>query len=457
MLGGYSQQLYFLIAITTAALLTFTGTKKYRIITLIITFWILGGSVIHLGAYNLPLRMLGGEMQIKRFLLLILSAYLFFLISLKPQLREKLKSLPFEIFFYALVFLYIIIIGYHYFDGLFNKREFIGMIEGMMIVFVIYMIIKRTADSDIIKVIGRAMILVAVFSSLVAIVQFFGNPWFLRIGGALPAFGGKFRSNGIFHTEYTHSYVAIAALIVTLVGMSPGRLKQGTIGLLLVGIALSFHRMSWLITVFVLMGYFILYKRKSLRLITLVFPFVISAVLFIALELFPVVEYLEGTSFYSERLSVNTWETRQKLNEMVFRQFDRIAIVGAGSTKSNLYYYSIMDADLGEEWATGARGGFHNLYVYYLFVYGLPFVLLFSVFLISTVLYFFRMVAGGKHVFLVPLLFIVMYIIMNMSNSFPLEADFGFYVGLFLGCSAAVACGSNVDINKLIGNATSIQ
>jgi O-antigen ligase len=138
---------------------------------------------------------------------------------------------------------------------------------------------------------------------------------------------------------------------------------------------------------------------------------------------------------------------------MVFRQLDEIAFVGAGSTKSHLYYYSIMDANLGEEWATGARGGFHNLYVYYLFVYGIPFVILFGVFLFSIVKFFFKQVAGGLAIFLVPLLFMVMFIIMNLSNSFPLEADFGFYVGLFLGCSAAVACGKNIDINELVGNA----
>jgi hypothetical protein len=453
MLGGYSQQFYVLFAFIAAAVLTFSGTKKYRLITFIISFWILGGSIIHLGAYNLPLRMLGGEMQIKRFVLLILTPYLIFLTFLKPQSREKMETLPFEKYFYALVGWYIIVTGYHFFNGLFTKREFIGVVEGMMVVFIFYLIIRRTADASILKVIGRAIILASVLSSLVALVQFFGNTWFMRVGGALPAFGGKFRSNGIFHTEYTHSYVTIGALIVSLVGMRPGKLKVMIIGLLLAGIAVSFHRMSWLITVFVILGYLILHKRKSLRLITLVFPFVVSAVLFLALELFPVIDYLEGTSFYSERLTANTWETRQKLNEMVFRQLDEIAFVGAGSTKSHLYYYSIMDADMGEEWATGARGGFHNLYVYYLFVYGIPFVVLFGVFLFSIVKFFFKQIAGGLPIFLVPLLFMVMFIIMNLSNSFPLEADFGFYVGLFLGCSAAVACSKNIDINELVGDA----
>ena len=443
MLGGYSQQFYVLFALVTAGYLTLSGTKRYRITTFIIAFWILGGSIIHLSAYNLPFRMIGGEMQIKRLAFLIISMYLIFIYFLKPGYKESLMKIHYEKYFYALILWFLIVIGYHFFNGLFQKREVIGIIEAMLIVLVVYLTVKRTGDAEILRVLGRAIIIVAVVSSLVAIIQFFGNPWFMRIGGALPAFGGKLRSNGIFHTEYTHSYVTLSALIVTLVAFKPGKIKQIISILLFIGIIMSFHRMSWLLTFLILTGYFALYRRESLKLIILLVPFVISIILFFALELFPVIDYLEGTSFYSERLTANTWETRQKLNEMVFQQFDKIALVGAGSTKSPLYYYSIIDAGMGEEWATGMRGGFHNLYFYYLFVYGLPFVLLFIFLLVSGLRYYFQLVMEKKYFFLIAVLFLIMFIIMNISNSFPLEADFGFFVGLFLGANAAVVSRSH--------------
>jgi hypothetical protein len=301
-----------------------------------------------------------------------------------------------------------------------------------------------------VQVFGRAILLVAAVSSLVAIVQFFVNPYFLRIGGELPAFGGKLRSNGVFYAEYLHSYVCVMALIITLLAVQPGKIKSGLIAFYLIGILLSFHRMSWIVTGLVFILYFVLYQRQSFKKVVVWVPLIISILLFFSLEIFPVVDTIQGSSLYKSRLSQNSLDSREKISEMALKYIDEIFLMGAGSTKSGVYYYAMMNAVEDRDWALGLRGGFHNIYVYNLFFYGMPLALLFVIMLLSMFRYFIRMIFEEKYFSFFPLFFLLMFVIMNLTNCFPLEYDFGFYFAMFLGCSAAVVGGHLPEGNSLV-------
>jgi hypothetical protein len=449
MISGYSQQLFFVFALISAVILTYKGTKKHRIITFLLTFWLLGASIIHLEAYNLPLKFLGGEMQYKRLVFLILLFYLTMFIFLKPRLPERIPRLPFEKYIFAFFGWFMVVIGYHFFTGTLGTRDFVEVAEGVMLVLVLFLVLKHIVTIEILQVLGRAIILVAVLSSLVAIVQFFGNPWFLRIGSDLTAFGGKLRSNGLFYAEYVHSYACVMALMVTLLGVKEGKIRNGLVALLLVGIVLSFHRMSWIVTIVIFVLYILLFNRTGFKKFIVWVPLAASIILFLSLEIFQVVDRVQESSFYKARLSQNSLDSREKLSEMALRHLDEIFFLGAGSSKSGVYYYAMMNAVNDRDWAMGLRGGFHNIYVYSLFFYGVPFAVIFILMLIVVIRYFLKSFFAGEAFSFFPFLFLVMFIIMNITNCFPVEYDFGFYLGLFLGCGAAVIS-KNIPADNLL-------
>jgi hypothetical protein len=136
MFGGYSQQLYILFALISAGILTLTGTKKQRLITFLLTLWLIGASIIHLEEYNLQLSFLGGEIQFKRIVFLVLSSYLIIFIFLKPHSSEPLKLFPFEKYFIAFILWFLVVIGYHFFAGILGTRDFVGVAEGILLVVV---------------------------------------------------------------------------------------------------------------------------------------------------------------------------------------------------------------------------------------------------------------------------------------------------------------------------------
>jgi hypothetical protein len=442
MISGYSQQLYIVFAIISAVVLTYTGTKRYRVLTFLLSLWILGGSIIHLENYNLPLQLLGGGIPYKRLVFLVFISYLAIFIYLKPRIAGSLVRLPYEKFLFVFFIVFSLIIAYHYFSGTLGTRDFIDLVEGILFVFVTYLVLKHILTIEILQILGRSLLLVGIISSLVASVQFFGNPWFLRIGGDLPAFGGKLRSNGIFYAEYLHSYVCIMAMMVALLGLKVGKLRNGIIGLLFLGIVLSFHRMSWIVTIVVMTLYIILYRREGFRKMIVWAPLLISVVLFLTLEVFQVVDKIQESSFYKGRLSQNSLDSREKISEMALRHIDEIFFVGAGSSKSGVYYYAMMNAVEDRDWAMGLRGGFHNIYVYSLFFYGVPFAIVFIVMIGSSIRYFILSFVQGEWFSLFPFLFLIMFVIMNITNCFPLEYDFGFYFALFMGCGAGVVAKS---------------
>jgi hypothetical protein len=430
---------YVLIALAIAAYLSFKEVKRQKLIAFVMSFGILGGSVIHMQQYNLPLHFLGGDMQIKRLIFLVLAGHILVFSLLRSRKREPTHRLPYEKYFYLFFFWFMVVVGYHWLTGLYTTRDLIGYGEAMLIIPLGYVIIKRNADSGMIRVLGKSVVIVAVLSTAVAVMQFVYDPWFMRVGSALDAFGGRYRSNGVFLAEYFHSYMCVAAFMITLVGVPKGALRKFLIGTELVGILLSFHRMSWIVTIVVFLTYLMLHKRQSFKRLMVMLPVIFAGLFFLTMEVFPIVSTFQQSSFYKGRIAENTMETRYKLNQLVLENINQIYLWGSGGNRSKLYYYLILQAGMGTDWATGTKGGFHNLFIYYLFYYGGPFVIIFCVMLLMMGFYFWKQVRLKRAFFLGPLLFIIMIILMNMTNAIAFESDFGFYVAVFMGCAGAVA------------------
>jgi O-antigen ligase len=300
-----------------------------------------------------------------------------------------------------------------------------------------YLVLKTDADAETIKVLGKSLIIVAVFSSLAAIVQFFINPGFLRVVAGRPAFGGHLRSQGVFNAEFLHSYYLIAALAFTALWVKSARIKWALIGLFLIGIALSFHRMSWIVACVLFLVYLALERRESSLKVIVLGGTLAFLLYFLGTEVFPIMDAVESSTVVRSRVADDTMTGRMRQYAMVLERFDDIAVWGAGSWGSDAYYSGMISIGL-REWASGQRGGIHNLYLALLFIYGLPAALLFCIALASIHIYIWRAYSRRGTIALFPLLFLVMYWIMNLTNSFPLTSEFGVFVGIVLGSSAAV-------------------
>ncbi len=431
--------LYLLAAALVAAWLTLRLTTSRRFITAVLSFWILGGSILNQDQFAIPFPVLSGDLQPGRIMLLVLLAYAV-LVRLFPSGEQIPKTrMSFEKWLFLYAALFFIVLFYHFLGRVLPSREFIRLGEGLLRVLVIYVLLKRYADQTHLRVLFYSAIILAVVTSLVAVVQFAVDPWFLRVGDTRLAFGGHLRSNGVFWSEYMHSYFLVLALVLVIVFVKRAGTKILLSSLFVLGILLSFHRMSWAVTGVVGCLYLILARRQPVwKLVT-----VTAVLLFLFYgmfsEFFPMARTVESSAVFQERLSSNTMSSRFKYFGMVIDQFDKIFIWGAGSKTSSLYYYGMLSTGIVDrDWALGRKGSIHNLYLEILFLYGLPVAAAFCAALVAILHYFIIRFRRGASSALLAILFFTMFILMNLTNAFPLDGQFGVTVALVLGCNAAL-------------------
>lgn len=413
---------------------------NHKIITFFLTFWILGASIIRKDTFVLNFEGLGGDLQVKRIIFLILAGYLIFISLVKfRELRTRLK-VSFEKYLYFFIVWYLVVLAYHTFGGTVKFKEFFVMLQGITSVLVLFLVLKRDADKEMILVFARALIMVSVVSSLVAIIQFFIAQDFMRIGSSFPAFGGRLRSNGIYWSEYIHSYTLVAATALTLVTIQSRSLKTFLIGLFLIGIILSFHRMSWVVTFVVFSLYLIIAKRQNVWKLIVIGGILVFTLVVVSTTIVPFMDEITSSDVYQSRISSDTMTNRLKFYNMVFERIDKIFLWGAGSRSSSLYYYGMLSTGVvGKEWALGEVGSIHNLYLEILFFYGAPLLLLFCIMLYSMLKGYLKLFFEREREFLFFYLFTVIYCLMNLTNAFPFQGDFGFLFGIVAGCSVAMS------------------
>ena len=148
---------------------------------------------------------------------------------------------------------------------------------------------------------------------------------------------------------------------------------------------------------------------------------------------------IEGSSFYQERLSSDTMTDRMRLNSMVLEHADQIFFMGTGNKRSEVYHNGMLGLGMGEQWESGSKWGIHNVYLETLFLYGVPLLALLLTMLISVIRTQYRLMVSMNLFFFFPLSYVVMYTVMNLTNSFQLYTELGILLGIILGCSAAYA------------------
>ena len=312
----------------------------------------------------------------------------------------------------------------------------------------VYLVIKRTADEEMIKTLINALIIVCIFSSMIGIFQFLVNPLFFKLASGRDAFYGVIRSTGIYRYEYTQSYFLITGIILVLFTVRSKLLKYTLIGLFLFGIISTFHRMSW-ISIILLFALYLIGIKKKIVWKTVTVGSVLIVFIFLGSSIFFQDNKIKSSSFVQDRLLSDTLTNRIELYKITLKTIPQSWIVGFGSKNSNVYYHAMLQAGMPENWAMGEAGGIHNLYLNILFFKGIPSMILFLLFIIFAFRYFERL-GKIRHIFyFIPLLELVKYTISNMSNSFPLSDELGLLLAILLGTGVAVYQ-KNISVNRLV-------
>ncbi|MGC9338046.1 MAG: O-antigen ligase family protein [Candidatus Cloacimonadia bacterium] len=332
-------------------------------------------------------------------------------------------------------------------------RELVVFFSSILTPLVIYLVLKRTTDKEMVKVFIKAILIVCTLSSIIGIYQFFVDPLFIRVGAEREAFSGLLRTSGVFNAEYTQAYFLIIGTFITLFAVRSRLLKYNLVILFLVGIVLTFHRMSWVVLILLSILYFIEVKKKKVwQMITLG----VFAIVFVFLFFPPFVPIIKTgfmeSPFVRERLLADTISGRLTLDKTLLKELPKNWLIGVGSVQSDVFYNTLLDAGWSEDYALGKQGlAIHNEFLLIGFFYGIPVLFLFSSFLISCLSYFWKKSKEKSKFFFITTLYIILFIIANLSNMFPLYSHIGLLLAILLGMSVAIYR-KNIDVNDLILN-----
>lgn len=404
---------YFLIALAIAIYLVYRSDSKYKLELFFISFYLLTGNLNKLLTFKIPGFNLF-EIQPVRFIFLLL---LFLTLRKTLFSREKFnlsadRNVP---WFLVALFAYVLSLVV---SVLVNGPEIgIGEVLETIVDAVAFLILifglSLMADRPSYDLIGRSIIIGAVASSLISLVQLAIDPYFLRIGDDRIAFGGFIRSNGIFEAEYFNSYYLIVAISWTLITVKNDLLKTALVGLFTLGVISSFQRMSWVILALVLVTYLIYIKKVAFEKLAL------AGLSFLAVLLTIFIFYnqdISKSSLVNERLADNV-RGREGYYAMVFDNIGEKPLFGYGDLKNEVYYENMLRITRDRDRATAVSGDLHSGYFSALFLYGIPAFICFSLFVLLSAIYYARWSQKDLY-FVIPFLVSIIYMVGNLTNTF---------------------------------------
>jgi O-antigen ligase len=441
--------IYVFLTFLIAVYLILKSGPTHKYITFIIAYWILAGSVLNTEYFIIDIERLPFDLQPNRIIFILFTIYLILVWAGKiKNVRVKTREPKFEKYLFLYISLSIVIDVIHTVDILTTKDIILNSTQ-ILTFLVIYLVLKRTADREMINVFIKSLLIACIFSSLIGIYQFLVNPFFFRLGSERLAYAGLLRSNGIFHAEYIQSYFLIMGIVLILFTIPKKLLKYSLLIIFLTAIIFTFHRMSWIVLIIILTLYLIEVKKKKVWQMAALGSIAILLV-FLLLSNFPSkLTEVRNSPFIQDRLFADTMTGRIGYYKMVLRNIPQNWLIGFGSRKSDVYYYGMLEAGASKSYALGEEGGIHNGYLEIMFYNGIPSLILYLLFNFLIFLYFWRL-AGFKHIFyFIPLFVLIMNILSNLTNGFPLSSDLGLLLAVFLGIGVA-AYQKNIDMSRLI-------
>ena len=405
--------MYYVFAAAITCYLIVKSNSKYKLELFFISFYLITGNLNDLLTIKIPGFSLF-EIQPERFLFFLLS---FFIIKKSLLSTEKLKQNENKKFpwFMVALFAYVIFL---IISVLVNISE-IGIGDALKNIldsaafWVLIISIRLMADQPSYDLIGKSIIIGAVASSIVSLLQLSIDPYFLRIGEDRLAFGNVLRSNGIFTTEYYNSYFLIIAIAWTLITIKNNLFKFLLVVLFSLGVISSFQRMSWIILVLVLAIYLVFIKKIAFQKVLL--GGLTGLALLLSVSIFYYQDIMQS-SLVKERLSEKP-DSRQGYYTMVLDNIGKKPVFGYGGLKNEVYYVNLLRITGDRDRATATTGDLHSGYFSALFLYGIPAFVCFTLFVLLAVMYYAWALKDNLY-FVVPFLVSILYLIGNLSNTF---------------------------------------
>ncbi|WP_276168412.1 O-antigen ligase family protein [Zobellia alginiliquefaciens] len=405
--------IYFVIAGLIASYLTYKSDSKYKLEGFLLSFYFLTGNINELLTIKIP-GFSFFEIQPIRLIYLLL---LFFIIRKTLLSKEKLlssskRSTPLFMIPLALyIILLTISIGVNV-DEVGSGDALKTVLESFAFVIILFGL-KLMADQPTYDLIGKSIIIGAIVTSLVAIVQLGVEPYFMRIGDDRPAFGAVIRSNGIFSTEYFHSYFLIIAIVWVFTTVKNNLWKTGLVILFSIGVVTSFMRMSWIILALVLITYLIFIYKIALE--KMLFAGLTGLAILLCAGIFYYQDIMNST-MVKERLT-DSVGGRKGYYGMVIDNIHKKPWLGYGGLKNEVYYINLLRITGDRDRATATTGSLHSGYFSSLFEYGVPAFVCFTLFVMLSALYYSRSFHSNLY-FVIPFLASVIFMIGNLTNTF---------------------------------------
>jgi len=399
--------IYFAVAALIAFYLIYKSDSKYKFEFYFISFYLLTGNTNQILTFKIP-GVTFFEIQPIRFIYLLLLLFVFRkMIFAKERLRPTLKIPWFEVFLFAYVILLTISVLLNSFpEGL---KTIIDAIAFLIIIVAL----RLMADKPSYDVIGKSIIIGAIASSIISVLQLVVNPYFLRIGDNRMAFGDFMRSNGIFSTEYFNSYYLIIAISWVLVTVKSTISKVILVGLFTLGVLCSFQRMSWIILALVIVIYFFAIKKIALEKMLL--TGLVSFAVLLSISIFYYQDIVNST-LVKERLT-DSVDGRKGYYSMVLENIGKKPLFGYGDLQNEVYYVNLLRITRDRDRATATTGDLHSGYFSSLFLYGVPASVCFLLFVLLSVNYYAKLFVRSLY-YIIPFFVSIIYMIGNLTNTF---------------------------------------
>lgn len=434
-----AKYVYLVVSLGITIYLLQKHQPKSTLIAFLVGFWIFVSDMANTPEFIIKIPGAPFELQPLRTLLLICLGFLV-IKSILDNYRKKspnsntIQSVRPNYETYLELYILFTLVSYVVHYGLLGPAEFVIAITTVLVFYVVYVTVKKTADPGMIRVIRDAIIAVAVISSLVAIYQLLIDGSFLRVYPEFrrPAFGGLLRSTGVFRDDYMHAYAVIVGLIWTMFTMPDGVKKILVIGVLLIGILFAFMRMGYVVT-FVVLGHYFYFMYQGNAKLKILLAVVGVIVMVVGVGWVITSGVLESSVAQERMLDEGTAEIRGELYVQAVKssiKSTKSILFGYGSIASTEYYDAMYNVTQSLKWATGERGGWHNLYLEILFFNGVGAAIVFIVFLFLATRYFYKIGVRENRTLLIPFYCILSFILANLSLALPIYSNFGMLVGI---------------------------
>ena len=424
---------WFGIAVCISLWLVSRCQSNYKPELFFLSFYFLTGNANELLTLSIP-GLSFFEIQPDRFLFLLFSfllarRLLFSRGELPLKFTGRMPGFKIALYLYVA---WIIISQIYHTNDLGVSDVILSCIYAINVLILIYGL-QLITDRESLRVIGTVIVIGAVVTSLVSLVQISVDQLFMKIGDQRIAFGSTLRSNGIFNNEYCNAYFIITALAWTLTTVKNSRIKYLLYALFAAAVFSTFMRMSWLILIIISAIYFLKIEKIAFeKLAVLGLVGIISLLtLFIVYN-----REIMNSGIVKERLS-EAPDSRLGYYKMVTDNIGKKPLFGYGGKNNELYYYSMLLITHSRKRATGEEGDIHSGYFSSLFYYGVPGLLFFIAFVFLSLFYFGPLYSHHTF-FAIPFLLGLLYAIGNLSNTLLLDQYMAIIYAMHLGLGLGV-------------------